>query len=67
MPFSILSVLDMCFEEADSGCVVFTAAGNFLGSLGVVCKCCDGETEGECKTKWDTPCQNLQCLPWKYH
>ncbi|KAL4388222.1 hypothetical protein GQ457_09G030070 [Hibiscus cannabinus] len=38
-----------------------------LATLGVVCKCCDGEG-GECKSSWDASyaCSKLQCLPWKY-
>ncbi|CAL5335013.1 unnamed protein product [Camellia sinensis] len=35
-----------------------------LGTLGLVCKCCDGPGE-ECKTTWVEPCSKLQCLPWK--
>ncbi|KAL4296595.1 hypothetical protein GQ457_12G009920 [Hibiscus cannabinus] len=33
-----------------------------LGSLGVVCKCCDGSGAGG-----DQPCSKLKCLPWKLH
>lgn len=36
----------------------------FLGTLGMVCKCCDGAGE-KCKTKWLEPCPNLKCHPWK--
>ncbi|KAK1377502.1 hypothetical protein POM88_024246 [Heracleum sosnowskyi] len=36
----------------------------FLGTLGMVCECCDG-AGGQCKTKWLEPCPNLQCRPWK--
>src|SRR5438445_461434 len=36
-----------------------------LGTLGMVCKCCDGNG-GECRTTtWLEPCSNLQCHPWK--
>ncbi|KAH7867483.1 hypothetical protein Vadar_034090 [Vaccinium darrowii] len=40
--------------------------GKVFGTLGVVCKCCDGP-EGQCKTTSgvDPNCSNLQCLPWK--
>ncbi|KAK8685448.1 hypothetical protein V6N13_041449 [Hibiscus sabdariffa] len=39
-----------------------------LGSLGVVCKCCDGSgAGGECSTAWTQPCSKLKCLPWKLH
>ncbi|KAL4340407.1 hypothetical protein GQ457_08G019660 [Hibiscus cannabinus] len=37
-----------------------------LGSLGVVCECCDG-SEGECSATWTQPCSKLKCLPWKLH
>ncbi|PON56532.1 hypothetical protein PanWU01x14_181000 [Parasponia andersonii] len=38
---------------------------NFVESLGVMCKCCDGEG-GACRSKWDASCSKLQCLPWKF-
>ncbi|KAM7464016.1 hypothetical protein LguiA_032137 [Lonicera macranthoides] len=37
-----------------------------FATMGVVCKCCDGEG-GECKSTWVEPCSKLQCLPWKQH
>ncbi|KAK8553764.1 hypothetical protein V6N13_072701 [Hibiscus sabdariffa] len=37
-----------------------------LGSLGVVCECCDGGG-GECSATWTQPCSKLKCLPWKLH
>ncbi|MBA0870605.1 hypothetical protein Goshw_014717 [Gossypium schwendimanii] len=38
-----------------------------LATLGVVCKCCDGEG-GECRSSRDASysCPKLKCLPWKY-
>ncbi|WRX12809.1 hypothetical protein QQP08_005296 [Theobroma cacao] len=38
-----------------------------FATLGVVCKCCDGEG-GECKSSWNAShsCPKIQCLPWKY-
>ncbi|WCJ19689.1 hypothetical protein M5689_001970 [Euphorbia peplus] len=39
-------------------------AKKLFGSLGVVCKCCDG-TNGECTTSWESSCLKLQCHPWK--
>ncbi|KAL4318205.1 hypothetical protein GQ457_18G008660 [Hibiscus cannabinus] len=38
-----------------------------LATVGVICKCCDGEG-GECRSSWDASysCTKLQCLPWKY-
>ncbi|GAV65454.1 hypothetical protein CFOL_v3_08969 [Cephalotus follicularis] len=35
-----------------------------FATLGVVCKCCNGEG-GECTSTWNLSCSNLQCLPWK--
>ncbi|XVF23992.1 hypothetical protein REPUB_Repub13aG0088000 [Reevesia pubescens] len=39
-----------------------------LATLGVVCKCCDGEG-GECRSSWNASysCPKLQCHPWKNH
>lgn len=37
-----------------------------LATLGIVCKCCDGES-GKCRSTWDGSCSKLQCLPWKFH
>ncbi|MQM02272.1 hypothetical protein Taro_035037 [Colocasia esculenta] len=34
-------------------------------SLGMMCECCDG-AGGECKSKWNSPCSNLKCRPWKF-
>ncbi|CAN4106034.1 unnamed protein product [Withania somnifera] len=40
-------------------------------TLGMICKCCDGENTGEgkkqdlCSATWDGSCSNLQCFPWK--
>ncbi|AES71054.1 transmembrane protein, putative [Medicago truncatula] len=34
-------------------------------TLGLVCKCCDGEG-GDCISTWDASCSNLMCKPWKY-
>ena len=42
----------------------YSKSSSPVGTLGVVCKCCDGEG-GACRTKWDAPCSKLQCLPWK--
>ncbi|XVE99674.1 hypothetical protein REPUB_Repub03eG0220300 [Reevesia pubescens] len=38
-----------------------------LATLGVVCKCCDGEG-GDCRSSWDSSysCPKLHCFPWKY-
>ncbi|OMO54257.1 hypothetical protein COLO4_36543 [Corchorus olitorius] len=38
-----------------------------FATLGIVCKCCDGEGV-ECKSSWNASyaCPKLQCLPWKY-
>ncbi|MCD7452969.1 hypothetical protein HAX54_019026 [Datura stramonium] len=42
-----------------------------LETLGMVCKCCDGEVFGQgkyqelCSVTWDGTCSNLQCSPWK--
>ncbi|XVE69302.1 hypothetical protein DITRI_Ditri09bG0141100 [Diplodiscus trichospermus] len=38
-----------------------------FATLGVACKCCDGEG-GECRSSWDASysCPKLQCLPWKH-
>ncbi|KAL5734587.1 hypothetical protein ACOSP7_032448 [Xanthoceras sorbifolium] len=40
----------------------------FAATLGVVCKCCDGE-RGDCRSTWDSSScpTKLQCLPWKFH
>ncbi|WCJ28375.1 hypothetical protein M5689_010076 [Euphorbia peplus] len=39
---------------------------NIFATLGVVCKCCDGEEDKvKCKDKWEGSCLKLQCLPWK--
>ncbi|KAL4606637.1 hypothetical protein ACB098_09G103500 [Castanea mollissima] len=35
-----------------------------FSTLGVACKCCDGE-KGECTSTWTGSCSKLQCLPWK--
>ncbi|WOH08136.1 hypothetical protein DCAR_0727573 [Daucus carota subsp. sativus] len=35
-----------------------------LGTLGMVCKCCNGRGV-ECKTEWLQPCPHLRCHPWK--
>ncbi|KAJ9180644.1 hypothetical protein P3X46_008860 [Hevea brasiliensis] len=36
-----------------------------FATLGVVCKCCDGD-QGECTATWKKgSCHKLQCLPWK--
>ncbi|CAM8888941.1 unnamed protein product [Rhodiola kirilowii] len=35
-----------------------------LGTLGVVCKCCDGP-DGLCTSTWSMECSDLRCLPWK--
>ncbi|PSS32642.1 Fibropellin-1 like [Actinidia chinensis var. chinensis] len=35
-----------------------------FGTLGLVCKCCDGPG-GECTSTWVETCSKLQCLPWK--
>ncbi|KAE9592038.1 hypothetical protein Lal_00038283 [Lupinus albus] len=37
-----------------------------FATLGVVCKCCDGD-EGACTNTWTKSCNNLKCLPWKSH
>ncbi|XVF83800.1 hypothetical protein PTKIN_Ptkin16aG0521700 [Pterospermum kingtungense] len=39
-----------------------------FATLGVVCKCCDGEG-GECRSSCNASysCPKLQCLPWKYN
>ncbi|BAT97309.1 uncharacterized protein HKW66_Vig0201590 [Vigna angularis] len=37
-----------------------------LASLGVVCKCCDGDG-GDCRSTWTESCSNLQCSSWKSH
>ncbi|XP_027908158.1 uncharacterized protein LOC114167302 [Vigna unguiculata] len=37
-----------------------------LASLGLVCKCCDGDG-GACRSLWTESCSNLQCSPWKSH
>ncbi|KAJ1384286.1 hypothetical protein SESBI_42681 [Sesbania bispinosa] len=37
-----------------------------FATLGVVCKCCDG-AGGTCTSTWTESCNNLQCLPWKFH
>lgn len=49
----------MCFG-------LFAGYSKVFNTLGVVCKCCDGEG-GECRTTWEGSCPKLQCLPWKYH
>ncbi|KAJ0046429.1 hypothetical protein Pint_06389 [Pistacia integerrima] len=36
-----------------------------FASLGVECKCCDGEG-GECTSTWEGSCSKFKCLPWKY-
>ncbi|KAL8167917.1 hypothetical protein V2J09_009416 [Rumex salicifolius] len=33
-----------------------------FGTLGVECKCCDGE----CTSSWEGSCSKLHCLPWKF-
>ncbi|KAL4620997.1 hypothetical protein ACB092_06G196700 [Castanea dentata] len=38
---------------------------NFVATLGIECKCCDG-IKGECRSTWDSSCPKLQCLPWKH-
>ncbi|KAF8022115.1 hypothetical protein BT93_G2302 [Corymbia citriodora subsp. variegata] len=39
---------------------------DMYATLGVQCKCCDGE-RGECRSKWaEGSCSKLRCLPWKY-
>ncbi|KAJ9684427.1 hypothetical protein PVL29_016742 [Vitis rotundifolia] len=43
----------------------FQRYSKVFNTLGVVCKCCDGEG-GECKSTWEGSCPKLQCLPWKY-
>ncbi|KAG6671191.1 hypothetical protein I3843_Q009100 [Carya illinoinensis] len=35
-----------------------------FSTLGIVCKCCDGET-GECTSTRTECCSKLQCFPWK--
>lgn len=40
-------------------------------TLGMVCKCCDGENFGQeinqdlCRATWNDSCSNLKCFPWK--
>ncbi|OAY66284.1 hypothetical protein ACMD2_27110 [Ananas comosus] len=36
-----------------------------LGSLGIVCRCCDGEA-GECRSRWESTCAKLDCHPSKF-
>ncbi|EEF22889.1 conserved hypothetical protein [Ricinus communis] len=36
-----------------------------FATLGIVCKCCDGNLQGECTSTWKGTCRKLQCLPWK--
>lgn len=61
-------VLSSAPQESNTNTKMDTNAKNgyskLLGTLGMVCKCCDG-AGGECKTKWLEPCPNLQCHPWK--
>ncbi|OAY41398.1 hypothetical protein MANES_09G098400v8 [Manihot esculenta] len=53
---------------AEARTISFLAEQNhskIFATLGVVCKCCDGE-QGECRRIWKKgSCHNLQCLPWK--
>ncbi|KAF2318980.1 hypothetical protein GH714_012135 [Hevea brasiliensis] len=35
----------------------------FYATLGLECKCCDGE--GECRSSWKSSCSKLQCKPWR--
>ncbi|GAV56835.1 hypothetical protein CFOL_v3_00377 [Cephalotus follicularis] len=37
-----------------------------FATLGIVCKCCDGEGD-ECRSTWKGFCSKPQCLPWKFH
>ena len=61
------------------GCVLFGYADWryfwpwFVGSyarvfdtLGMICKCCDGPG-GDCTSRWNGSCSNLQCIPWRFH
>ncbi|KZV51746.1 putative proteasome inhibitor [Dorcoceras hygrometricum] len=38
-----------------------------FANLGVICKCCNGEVDGNCRDSWDGICSDLRCLPWKLH
>lgn len=61
-------VLSSAPSESNTNTEIDTHAkdgySKLLGSLGMVCECCDG-AGGECRTKWLGPCPNLQCHSWK--
>ncbi|KAI9157572.1 hypothetical protein LWI28_024557 [Acer negundo] len=73
----VLLIIFAEFDQLPSSYLVQAARPTLLNhqgyskrfaSLGVVCKCCDGE-KGECRSTWDSSsCPiKLQCLPWKFH
>ncbi|KAI3819045.1 hypothetical protein L1987_12867 [Smallanthus sonchifolius] len=35
-------------------------------TLGMICKCCD-RLGGNCTSRWNGSCSNLQCIPWRLH